>query len=211
MAYVLANISLEYFGIGDNSIRFEENLPKTCHGGLLDLKYEPRVVKHVCHEVGQKHDPCLVDMYRLYIGLVEIFGKGMGAFYFKPNAKKISFDKCPVGINSLNKILPDLCKAAGVRRKTAHCLRVTYASSLFNENVDSKLIRDRIGHRSDALLKYEKAEEKVISQVSAILGPNPYTVKVDSEQDTVVIEEKRARFQDYLYFIMRTAFVLKEQ
>ena len=55
----------------------------------------------------------------------------MGAFYFKPNAKKFSFDKCPVGINSLNKILPDLCKAAGVRRKTAHCLRVTYASVLF--------------------------------------------------------------------------------
>ena len=51
-------------------------MSKTYHGGLLDLKYEPRVVKHVCHEVGQKHYPCLVDMYRLYIGLVEIFGKG---------------------------------------------------------------------------------------------------------------------------------------
>ena len=32
--------------------------------GFLDLKYEPRDEKHVCHEVGQKHDPCLVDMYR---------------------------------------------------------------------------------------------------------------------------------------------------
>ena len=57
-------------------------------------------------------------------------------------------------------------------------------------NVDSKSIHDRTGHRLDALLKYEKAEEKVISHVSAILGPNPYTGKVDSEQDTVVIEEK---------------------
>ena len=65
-------------------------MSKTFHGGLLDLKYEPRVVKHVCHEVGQKHDPCLVDMYRSYIGLVEIFGKGMGAFCFKLNAKKFS-------------------------------------------------------------------------------------------------------------------------
>ena len=95
-----------------------------------------------------------------------------------------------MGINSLNKVLPDMCKAAGVRRKTAHCLRVTCASSLFNANVDSRLIRDRTGHRSDALLKCEKAEEKVILHVSAILGPNPYTGKVDSEQDTVVIEEK---------------------
>jgi len=37
-------------------------------------------------------------MYRLYIGLVEFFGKGMGAFFLKPNAKKFSFDKFPVGI-----------------------------------------------------------------------------------------------------------------
>ena len=44
-------------------------------------------MKHVCHEVGQKRDPCLVDLYRLYIGLVDFFGKGMEAFYFKPNAK----------------------------------------------------------------------------------------------------------------------------
>lgn len=188
------NICLNNFEIGENYIRFEENVSKTYHGGLLDLKYEPRVVKHVCHEVGQKHYPCLVDMYRLYIGLVEIFGKGRGAFYFKPNAKKFSFDKCPVGINSLNEILPDMCKAAGLSRKTAHCLRVTCASTLFNAGFDSKLIRDRTGHRSDALLKYEKAEEKVISHVSAILGPNPYTGKVDSEQETDVTKKKEFNF-----------------
>ena len=62
--------------------------------------------------------------------------------------------------------------------------------SIFSSSVDSKLIRDRTGHRSDALLKYEKAEEKVFSHVRAILCPNPCTGKVDSEQDTVVIEEK---------------------
>ena len=81
------NISLENFEIGDNYIHFQENLSKTFHRDLLDLKYEPCAIKHVCHEVDQKHDPCLLDLYRLYIGLVKIFGKGMGAFYFKPNAK----------------------------------------------------------------------------------------------------------------------------
>ena len=134
-------------------------LRRTClrrfTGVFLDLKYESRVLKHICHEVSQKHDPCLVDMYRLHIGLVEIFGKGMRAFCFKPNAKKFSFDKCPVGINSLNKTLPDICKAAGVRRKTAHCLRVTCASSLFNANVDSKLIVPKhINAREHKLLLY---------------------------------------------------------
>ena len=104
------NISLENLEIGNNYIGFEENLSKTFHGGLLDLKYEPCVVKHVRHKVGQKHDSCPVDMYRLYIGLVEIFGKGMGAFYFKPYAKTSSFHKCPVDINSLNKILPHIAR-----------------------------------------------------------------------------------------------------
>ena len=33
-----------------NHIRFEENMSKTIHGGLLDLKYEPRAVKHACHD-----------------------------------------------------------------------------------------------------------------------------------------------------------------
>lgn len=68
-------------------------------------------------------------------------------------SNELSFDKTPVGINTLNSILPDMCAAVGLKRKTAHCLRVTCASSLFNANVDSKLIRERTGHRSDALLK----------------------------------------------------------
>ena len=33
----------------------EENASKTSHGGLLDLKYEPRVVRHICHSVGEHH------------------------------------------------------------------------------------------------------------------------------------------------------------
>ena len=38
----------------------------------------------------------------------------------------------------------------------AICLRVTCASSLFKAGVEVKLIRDRTGHRSNALFKYEK-------------------------------------------------------
>ena len=184
------SISLNNFEIGDNYIRFEENVSKTFHGGLLDLKYEPRVVRHICHEVGEKHDPCLVDMYRLYVGLVECIGKDMEAFYFRPNAKKFSFDKSPVGVNTLNQILPTMCKAAGLKRKTSHSLRVTCASTLFNAGVDSKLIRDRTGHKSDALLKYEKPEEKVISKVSAILGPKCASQDKNEPNDKVMPIEK---------------------
>ena len=52
-----------------------------------------------------------------------------------------------------------------IDRKTSHCLRVTCASSLSTAGVESKLIRDR----TDALLKYEKPDEKGVSNMSAIL------------------------------------------
>ena len=68
--------------------------------------------------------------------------------------------------------MPDLCEAAGVKRKTADCLRVTCASSLFNAGVEEKLIRERTGHRSNALLKYEKPSKANKGKVSYLLGPN---------------------------------------
>ena len=74
-------------------------------------------------------------------------------------------------INSLNKILPDLCESAGVIRKTSHCLRVTCATRLFQLEVEEKLIRERTGHRSNALLAYEKEISEQNRKVSKILGP----------------------------------------
>ena len=35
------------------------------------------------------------------------------AFYFRPLTKSFGFTKSPVGVNTLGKILPDMCKAIG--------------------------------------------------------------------------------------------------
>ena len=90
---------------------------KTFHGGLLDLKYEPRVVRHICHSVGEHHEPCLIEYYGLYISLVQICAKVVDAFYFRSNAKRMCFDKLLVRINTLNRLLPDMCEAAGISVK----------------------------------------------------------------------------------------------
>ena len=61
-----------------------------------------------------------------------------------------------------------MCEAARIKRKTVYvCI------CLFNAGVDRKIIRDRTGHRSDALMKYEKANEKVQTN----------TISVDSLQN----------------------------
>ena len=107
----------------------------------------------------------------MYIGLVESISSENTAFYFKPNSKRLAYDKQAVGINKLNGILPSVCKEAGFKPKSSHSLRVTCASSLFNAGVEEKLIRDRTGHRSNALFKYEKVSEMKSTEVSDILAP----------------------------------------
>ena len=67
------------------------------HGGLLDLKYKLRQCCKTCMSRSESKAWAffLVDMYRLYIGLVEIFEKGIcrGVFYLISQIRnKISFD-----------------------------------------------------------------------------------------------------------------------
>ena len=75
--------------------------------------------------------------------------------------------------------MPDKCKSAGIKVKTAHSVRVTCATALFQHGVDDKFIREQTGHRSNALFKYEKASKEQISNVSRILGASTSSEKVD--------------------------------
>ena len=63
-----------------------------------------------------------------------------------------------VGIHTLEKIVPEFCKLkqAGLNgRFTNHSGKVTYATWLFEENVDEQLIKLQTGHRSDAVRAYK--------------------------------------------------------
>ena len=41
-------------------------------------------------------------------------------------------------MNTLGKILPDICKAIGIPVKTPHCLSVSCATALFQQGVEEK-------------------------------------------------------------------------
>lgn len=165
-------ITSNNFTIGVNFIKFEENVCKTFHGGLTDLKYKPRVVKHICHEEGKIHESrCLVDIYKLYIRLAKVKNNNGSAFYFRPNSENLAFDKSPVGVNTPSKILPSMCKSLGFRVKTSQSLQVTCATTLFQGGIDELLIFERTGHRSNALLGYEKSSNDQQRTVSDALEP----------------------------------------
>lgn len=60
-----------------------------------------------------------------------------------------------------------------------------YLCILFNAGVEEKLIRERTGHRSDSLFKYEKPSKEKITEVSSVLGPSisATEVKISEEKD----------------------------
>ena len=72
-------------------------------------------------------------------------------FWFKA-ASGSQYTQCNIA-------LPSICKEVRFKPKSSHSLRVTCVSTLFNAGVEEKLIRDRTGHRSNALFKYEKVSE----------------------------------------------------
>ncbi len=125
-----------------------------------------------CSKKDVNHFPCIVNCYSIYIEKVKDIAKVNEAFYFKPNndANVFEYYNMVLGIHTLNKILPHLYESAGFSRKTSHW--VTCATRLFQSNVEDKLIRERTGHRSNALLAYEKESHQQNIKVSKIPEQN---------------------------------------
>ena len=166
-------------------------MSKTFHGGLKDLKENRRLIEHKCLHIGEKHSRCLVKFYNLYLEKIAACIQAKpDAFYFKLHrSSSFVYEKSAVGINTLAKILPDnLCAKAGIERKTSHCLRVTCATHLFQRNVEEKQIRERTGHRSDSLFRYEKPSDEQVSFVSKALAP-PMKETGSSVSDGSIFDE----------------------
>ena len=68
---------------------------------------------------------------------------------------------------------------------TSRCLRVTCASSLFNAGIEVKLRRERTGHRSDSLFKYEKPRKEKVTEVSSVLGLSTSATEVKISDEKV--------------------------
>lgn len=180
-------LRLSNITISSNYIIFDETCSKTFHGGLKDLGKKPRYLRHKCHDIGdEKHLPCLVSLYSLYFDKVRAHSKSNDSFYLKPHRNgKLEYENSALGIGSLNKILPEkLCKKAGLPRKTAHCLRVTQATKLFQNKIEEKLTRQRTGHRSDALFAYEKPSLEQLDNVCRALGPSNDSRKNSEAEQT---------------------------
>ena len=86
----------------------------------------------------------------------------------------------------MNKILLEkLCLKANLPRKTAHCLLITCTTRLFQHNLEEKVARERAGHKSNALLSYQKPSEKQLDNASNVLGVVIASTETENEQSSV--------------------------
>ena len=67
------------------------------------------------------------------------------------------FSKQAAGSNKLAKLIPDVCKVAGIPgRKTGHSGKETCATTLYQQNFSDQIIKEQMGHTSiEALHKYK--------------------------------------------------------
>ena len=160
----------------DNHYIYTENSSKNRQGGFAQLRIENKVVPIFANSsIG---DRCHVHILDTYISKLPEEVKEKDFFYARPlhaiptDPKKPWFAPVPIGKNSLNTMLKDMCSEAGITgRKTNHSLRATGASELFAAGVPEKIIKERTGHRSlDALHVYEHTTSTQHQAVSTILG-----------------------------------------
>ena len=131
-----------------------------------------------CENVEDEHH-CIVNMFVKYLIYIPSRDKH---FYHRPLPDNGSglprFGTQPLGRNTLAKITPDMCKAAGIQgNKTGHSGKVTCATVLYQQDFSDQLIKERTGHRSlEALHKYKRTGSDQQYEVSMALLP-PSTVK----------------------------------
>ncbi|XP_006815954.1 uncharacterized protein LOC102800591 [Saccoglossus kowalevskii] len=123
-------------------LKYVEDVSKSKQGGLKHRRVRRKEVMHYANAIlectrSTRHSAHLRETN-----------------YLQPRRKyeesdKIWFTKQQMGYNSIQLVVPDLLRSAGiVGNFTNHSLRATAATSLYEHGVDEQLIMERAGHRS---------------------------------------------------------------
>ncbi len=157
-------------------IEYTDHGSKTNRGGLKHMKVNNKAVRQYENPADAEH--CIVNIVERYFSLIP---SREGCFYFRPMpndaAGTLRFAKQTVGRNTLAKLIPNMCKAAGIEGyKTGHSGKVTCATTLYRQGFSDQLIKERTGHRSlEALHQYKRTGSNQQHELSLALGPPTHT------------------------------------
>ena len=170
---------------------YTEDSSKNNQGGLKGHKIKTKQVIH--HENSADPSRCPVRLFKLYKSLCPKDLKE-NAFYLQPLKKPKKdcwFSVKPVGHNTLDTMVKQMCDAANIKGfKTNHSLRATTTTRLYQAGVDEQLIMERTGHRSlDGVRSYKRTSDQqreVLSDIVNLSTPDPKKQKITNPQNTEV-------------------------
>ncbi len=154
----------------------EDIVTKTNQGGLSGRKMSPKVVKAFGNPNPQRD---LVRLYQKYVSLCPTEPKSDALYKYglvegKRTPRQWYCDK-PLGINSISKCVSNLMKQAGkTGNYSNHSLRVTAAMRMFEGRIEEQLIKEKTGHKSDAVRSYKRTSDSLMKEAEmAVLCPGP--------------------------------------
>jgi len=160
-----------------NCVTYIEHGSKNRSGGIDHLRLENKEVP--CYAVYDQVLKCLVFLLNLYVNKLPKYAFDRDILYLRPKAmvpidpEAPWYDKAPVRKNSLSAMMKEMCKEAGLDKKTNHSLRATGTSAMFRANVPEKIIQKTTGHRSiEALRSYERISEEQHRAVPRVMMTN---------------------------------------
>ena len=149
-------------GYNPDSYTYVENGSKNHKGTFGNSKESNKVVTILATEANQP-PKCVVYLLDCYFRRLPKPPENMEFFFAKPLEKLPSdtrapwFHSVPIGKNTLGGLLAEICKEAGIEKKTNHSLRATGATAMFAAGVPEKMIKEVTGHKSSKALEiYER-------------------------------------------------------
>ena len=169
----------------------EDMVSKTNQGRLSGRKLTPKVVKAFGNPNPQRD---IVRLYQKYVSLCPPEPKSDALYKYGICESKHRpcqwFSDKPLGINAISKCVPNLMTQAGKSGNyTNHSLRVTAATRMFENGIEEQLVKEKTGHKSDAICAYKrtsdslmaKAEKAVICSGEKKMSEGPKEFDIDDD------------------------------
>lgn len=160
-----------------NFVLYHGRASKNTTGGLNQRKVSLKQIKQ--YDTG--NNLCVYRVFKKYLDLI---GNG-GYFYRKPLEPlyegHINFSSDKLSSKTLSSYIGNLMKQAGFEgRYTGHSGKVTLATTLYQSGVDEQLIKERTGHRSEAVRQYKRTSSEQQKYISRLVDI-PTSLLLDKE------------------------------
>ena len=156
------------FGTDDagNFVKFHGRASKNVSGGLRQRNVQLKELK-------QYDSNKEITVYKLFKNYIECIGD-QGPFYRKPLLPRflgdIQFSDLPMSAKTLGSYIQAMMTEAGFSGNyTGHSGKVTLATRLYQQGVDEQLIKERTGHRSDAVRCYKRTSAEQQKHISGLV------------------------------------------